>query len=101
MSDKVFSLKTVVVILGSVAVLTSGFFLLGPASANVPDARRISEFRNSLGSVSAYCVDANGDPSDTFAGGGILVLDARGRRVLFASDEQIQAASDNPSQTTP
>jgi hypothetical protein len=101
MSDKVFSVKTVVVILGSVAVLTSGFFLLAPASANVPDARRISEFRNSLGSVTAYCIDANGDPASSYADGGILVLDARGRRVLFASDEQIQAASQTITQNTP
>ena len=96
--DKVFSLKTVIVILGSVAVLTSGFFLLAPASANLSNARRISAYRNSLGSVVAYCVDENGDLTDSYASG-ILVLDGSGRRVLFASDQQIQATDDQVSKT--
>jgi hypothetical protein len=101
MGDKVFSLKTVIVILGSVAVLTSGFFLLAPASANIFNARRISAYRNSLGSVVAYCVDENGDPADSYAGGGILVLDGSGRRILYASDQQIQATDNDLVQKTP
>jgi hypothetical protein len=99
-NGNVFSVKTVIVILGSVAVLTSGFFLLAPASANFPDTRRISTFHNSLGSVAAYCVDENGDPASNYDGGGILVLDGSDRRVLFASDEQIQAAGDNLTKNT-
>ncbi len=101
MGAKVFSLKTLIVILGSVAVLTSGFFLLAPARANLANSRRISAYRNSLGSVVAYCVDENGDPASSFNGGGILVLDGSGRRILFASEEQIQAAGNNPAQTVP
>jgi hypothetical protein len=97
MSSKVFSVKTLVGVLGAVAVLTSGIFLRAPASANNSDDGRIETWRNSLGTVNVYCVDQNGDPASSVNEGGILVMDGTGHKILFASNQQIDAVEPDPA----
>jgi hypothetical protein len=47
---------------------------------------------NSFGAVAVYCLDANAKPGGSYSGAGIVVLDANGKRLLFASDVAIQQA---------
>ncbi len=85
MNEKVFSIKTLIIIVGAIALLTAGLLPRVLAS----------------NTATAYCVDQNGSPSSSFAGGGVLVLDGSGNRLLFANDQQIAAADTSSSHPAP
>jgi hypothetical protein len=74
-----------------VVVITLTLILGFRVQANQADDGRINKLPwvNSWGAVAAYCVDVSGGPDNNLPGGGVVVLNASGQRVLVIQRSQI------------
>ncbi len=81
--------------LALIVVAISAFVLVmlmsAPARADLPNDGRVNllPWVNSWGAVAVYCVPPSGGPDNNLPGGGVVVLNQSGRRVMVVQQQNI------------